>query len=418
MTNKTIDTRRSLVSLRRGKGLVDAETALRGAASVADYAVSASRASGRMDASGALTTVGMRGLIGGMLGQAREAGRARFDGAAHLNDIMQRLAVARSHTPEGRLDDKSIGLKGSDRRDSTNPNAALAFARDLEYMTNEILREEGPVLSAKRLFQVDSSMPAGAKTYSIQKISHSGGMRFWKAGEGVPLVDVGRDKRSMQIAHAVIGMETDFFESQSDAYAGFNRFAEKVRASRQATAEFENIVFWRGAESHKLFGLLNFPWTKRIKLASALSTPTTDAQFETQAQLLSGFLNDIADRNPGMNMQVRIVWAPSISRQVAQSRQPSTQKSLLERFREDNPSVVQIDEAPELQAAGPGGEDGILVLPVGESAPVLVQPVPYTLLPVQNSNYGLTQTMAGYIAIGGARYKEALRSTVVWADRA
>ncbi len=416
MQTTIVDPRRSILSLRRNGSMVAADTDIRGAVQVADAAMSAARMQGRMDAQGVLNYIGQRNQIGEMLTQANRHGYCRFDGEAQLNDIMRKLAAARIANPEGRLDDKSIGLTGSDRLDAVSPTAALALARELEYVTSEVLREERPVLSARRLFPVDSSIPAGAKSYVIRRIFSSGEMKFWKAGGTVPLVDVGRDEKSMTLAHAVIGIQNDFFESQADAYAGIGARSEKIRAARQAVDEFENIVFWNGAESHKLYGLLNFPWLTRRKLSSAITIPTSDAAYETLVALINDLFNDILDLNPGLGGGFRVIWSQRIGRRIAQSRHPSTQQSMLSRIQEDNPSITSIEEAAELQGTGPGSEDGILIVPTGQSGPTLVQPVSFSLLPVQTSNFGLTQTQAGYISIGGARYKEALRSTLVWAD--
>jgi hypothetical protein len=422
-TMNTVDIDLSLRSRRNGGDLVEATGALAGVRGVANTVITAAQSQGRMDATGALRYTGLRGLIGSYLTRAAGAGMVRLDGGVkEIDDIMRKLGNARRAMnvagETGRLDDASIGLVGSDRVDSFNPSAALALARELEYVTNEVLREERPVYSAKRLFSVDSSMPAGARSYIIRRMRSSGQMKFWRAGEGIPLVDVGRDEKSMTIAHACIGMQTEFFEQQSDAYAGINSFAEKVRAAAEATEEFENDVFWNGAESHKLYGLLTFPWLLRVKLPNALAIPTSDSAFEQQAQNLADMINDIMDRNVGATVRLRVIMSPRIRRQLAQSHSPSTQRSLLDRFLADNPSVVGVEEAPELQGTGPGGasQDGILVVPEGAMGPVLVQPVGFSLLPVHTSEFGLTQTQAGYIAIGGARYKEALRSTLHWVD--
>ena len=379
------------------------------------------RASGRMDSlQGAFGYRGMRHAIGELLAQASDAGHCRFDGVSQLDDIVDRLARARAVTEGGvRLDDKSIGLTGSDRLDSSNPGAALALARELEYRTGEVLREELPVLSARRLFAVDSSIPVGAKTYTIERVRTSGFAKFWKAGGDIPLVDVGRDERSLKVAHAVIGVQAEFFEEQADAFAGINSYAEKVRAARRGMAEFENIVAWRGAESHGLYGILNFPWVQRVKLNGVLSLPTTDAQFEDRAEFVSGVFNDILDRNPGISASLSVKVAPRLHRRLTQSHHPSTQITLKQRIMADNPSIAEMVEAPELQGQGPGGatQDGMLITPSDpQLAPVIVSPVGFTMLPVQTSNFGLTRTQAGYQSLGGARYKEAMRSKLVWFD--
>ena len=78
---------------------------------------------------------------------------------------------------------------------------------------------------------------------------------------------------------------------------------------------------------------------------------------------------------------------------------------------------MKIEEAPELQAAGPGGEDGTLIVPQGSKGPRLVMPTDFTMMPIMVGNHGFSQTQVGYTSLGGVVIRDVLRSTLVWASR-
>jgi len=322
---------------------------------------------------------------------------------------------ARAGQPEGRLDDATLGLT-DDRIDATNTSAAVALARELEYVYNEVLREERPIRSAMRLFAVDRSVPAGAKTHTIRRMYGSGEFKFYRGGEEIPLVGIGRDEMSFKVAAAAAGLELDFFDEQADAYAGINQYALKVAELLDAADEFANLMAWRGSENHDVPGILTYPWLRKRKLATTLTSVSSAADFNTAKDLLQGIVNEIRDRYPGMGMELRVIVSPRIHRLMAQQENPETGKSLKERFLAGQPSISEIEEAPELQGAGPGGEDGFLVIPKGPRAPRIVMPKPLTMMPIQVSNYGFTRSQAGYMKFGGVVMRDVLRSVLCWID--
>jgi hypothetical protein len=233
------------------------------------------------------------------------------------------------------------------------------------------------------------------------------------------MVDIGRDEETFPIRHAVIGLQMGFFNSQAGAYAGINEYGEKLSSAFEAMDEFINIAAWRGSPSQRLFGILTYPWLRKRAIAQAYTAITSDADFETKKAALNDEINEIRDRNPGVALSLRYITSPRKIRWMKQSRHPTTRNSLFEEFMAEQSNVIaSIEEAPELQGAGPGGagEDGTLICQRGSLGPQLVMPQEMAMLPLQDSNYGFTQSQAGYASTGGVVIRGVLYSVLIWSS--
>jgi hypothetical protein len=399
-----IDPIKSAEALRAGQDLVEADKDLHGVADVRAVAQHS-----HMDNAGGLSFLGLRNMA------HRAAERyLGAEGVAKMDEALKAVVKARAAGGEGRLDDASLSIT-SDRIDSANPSATIALARELEYIYSEVMREEGPILSARKLFGSDRRVPAGAKSYTVRRIEGSGEAKFYRAGMEVPLVGIGRDEETAFIKHAVIGMEMDFFSQASDAFAGIAEAAEKMREMREAMAEFDEQLAWNGSVAHKINGILNYPWLRKRLIATTFTSVTTAAAFQTLLDGLNDMVNEVLDRNPGMAASLRFITAPGFHRLMAQTRHPDNFRTLKEVFLAGQPNISAIEEAPHLQARGPGGEDGVLIVPKGSKGPQIVSPVGFTMMPVQTTNYGFTRSQAAYQSFGGVRMPDVLRSALIWA---
>lgn len=409
----TIAADKSISRLRMGEGVVMADRDL---ASALDTGLSRARLA-RMDGSGSrLHVFGLRETLRGAMRGLADAGVVTQDSARQSDAILNKILAARQEQgAEGRLDSKRLGIT-SDRLDSSNQSAAIAFARELEYVYNEVVREERPVLSARRLFEIDRSVPAGAKTHTIRRIQTAGEATWWRGGKRVPFVSMGRDEETFPVRHAVIGLEADFFSLQASDYAGISEWAEKARAAQEVMAEFENAAFWFGDDSVKLYGILNYPWLRRRLISTTFGAVTTDAAFQTVLDALNDMVNEVVDQNPGAAYSLDMTVSPGMIRYMGQTRHPTSQRTLRELFEAGQPNLT-LREAPELQGAGPNGEDGFLITPKGSNAPKLVVPTEFSMMPVQISDYGMSRSQIGWMSIGGAVMRGVLRSVLVWATR-
>ncbi len=400
-----IDPIKSAGSLRSGGSLIEADKTL--------HTVGGSLAQARADGMGDQGSLGFLGFRSAL----HAAGRSYLGEGSerHLDAAIRSVMAARARKGEGRLDDADLKIT-SDRIDSANPSAAIALARELEYTYSEVMREERRVLSLRSLFSADTRVPAGAKTHTIRRIEGSGEAKFYRAGMEVPLVGIGRDEETFGVKHAVIGMEMDFFSDKADAYAGINEYGEKVREMREAMDEFEEMLGWNGSDVNKVLGILNYPWLRKRKIAQAFSAPTTAADFQALLDALNDMVNEIMDRNPGMAASLRFIAAPGLHRLMAQSRHPENFRTLKEVFLAGQPNISAIEEAPHLQGRGPGGEDGVLIVPKGSKGPRIVTPVGFTMMPLQVTNYGFTRSQAAYQSFGGVIMRDVLRSVLIWVD--
>ena len=43
-------------------------------------------------------------------------------------------------------------------------------------------------------------------------------------------------------------------------------------------------------------------------------------------------------------------------------------------------------------------------------------PQAFTMMPLQSSNYGFTQSQAGYVSLGGVVLRDVLNSVLIWSD--
>ena len=400
-----IDPVKSAESLRRDGTIVEADRALHAVTStIAD----ARRA--RLDSAGGLGFLGLRSAV-----HAAAETYLGLRDTRRVDAALRAVMEARGNQAEGRLDDASVSLQ-SDRIDAANPSAAIALARELEFIYSEVLREERPIRSAMQLFDVDGRVPAGAKTHTIRRIEGSGEAEWYRGGMKVPLVGIGRDEETFNVRHAVIGADLDFFSAQSDAYAGISEYAEKIREMRDAMDEFMNIAAWRGSATNRVLGILNYPWLRKRKVSTAFTTITTDAQFATTLDAIYDMVNEILDRNPGMAANLRFITSPRFRRYMAQNKHPTTQMTLLSKVLEGLPNISSIEEAPELQGTGAGGEDQVLIVPRGVKSPKLVIPTGFTMMPLQVTNYGFTRSQAAYMSTGGVVMRDVLRSALVLFD--
>lgn len=411
MNTVFIDPRASTAAIRRGQPLVEAPRETHAVAGV--LGVARGR---RLDSTGGLRYLGFESALRALIGQAMVAGVVASDSLDKIGDITKRLLAARSKQAEGRLDSATLEIR-NDRLDSANPSAAIALARELEYIYSEVVREERPILSARKLFEVDRSVPVGAKTHTIRRIESGGEAMFYRAGEKIPFVGIGRDEETFPVRHAVIGLEMDFFNQQADAYAGINEYGEKVRAAQEAMDEFVNVAFWYGSEVERLFGVLTYPWLRKRLIARNFNAIASDADFTAKLADLHNMVSEVLDRNPGMSASLRFITSPGMVRYMGQSRHPTSQRTLMELFMQGNPSISSVEEAPELQGAGPSGQDGFLIVPKGTKAPKLVMPADFTMMPMQITNYGFSQSQAAYVSLGGVVMRDVLRSVLVWATR-
>lgn len=337
-----------------------------------------------------------RAALSGFLGAAERAG---------INIHKHRQAVN-----AGRID--SMLAQGG-RRDSFSPDAGLHMSRQLEHVYTEILREEYPKQNAFELFPVDSSVPPGARTHTVRRLYQDGEASVYRAGQPVPMVEVSQQEEQFPVRHLVNGFVLSIFEMASSGFAGTNEAAELLKTARDVIMEYANLLFWHGSTTHKVYGVTNYPWLPKRVMAIAIND-------DSAADDILASLNDLANfptnNTKGVLAPDTIATSPRIINYLftrLRSAVATSDTTIGEQFLRNQKRIKGIEEAHELQGAGPGGSDGILCYRRDRRGINIVIPQGFTTLPVQS--LGFDEITHGYMSIGGAIMRDVGNNILGWA---
>lgn len=289
------------------------------------------------------------------------------------------------------------------------------FVRELSHVLSRMWQEKYPAQSAWELFGRNEAVPMGAREFIARRTSARGEARIYRAGTNVPVVKVARSEMTFNIRTLVTSTSTDIFEQAAANFGNFDKAAQEMAAAKRILMERANEMFWRGDQNHQIYGMLNYPYVSEVHSA----TPFTSA---SSADDLLDALNQAADfPETQSNMVLRcdsVVMAPRIYNLLAQKqRSTASDTTVLEYWLKTNAQGIKtVTKAHELQAAGPGGEDGLFFYRGGPSGPLLTVPQPFAVLPAQQVGFQSVTLM--YMTIGSVVMEEPGEQVVVWSPAA
>lgn len=348
-------------------------------------------------------------LSRGSMAEARQqVHQGRFD------SILKKLV---EEDPEAKLKLDSAFKKAGHaavlRADSFSASAGLAMARQLEHIYSEVLRESYPAQNAFALFPMDTSVPPGAKTHTVRRIYQDGEAGFYEGGEEVPRVGISQQEETFAVKHIVTSFNYSLFEQLSTAFANIALVAELLRTARDIIMEFANRVFWYGDTSVKLYGILNYPWLP-VKVVSTPFDGSADADD------VLGEINAVAnfpkEESKATMSPNTFVTSPRARNYLMTTPRGATTDTTIGEFwlRTNGLGITKIEEAWELQGAGPGGTDGMLFYRRDRLGVCLVVPQGFTTLPVQS--LGFEDTTFAYMSVGGAIMRDVGNNILAWVD--
>lgn len=298
--------------------------------------------------------------------------------------------------------------------DAVSGSGAYHLARDLEYEYNEVLREEYAPNNALEYIPTDTSIPAGARHHTVKRVSHQGDVEVYRGrSDNMPSVGVSQDKERFPVLTYVTSIRLDFFERQSDSFAGTNLRSELEIAARQAMADFVNDQVWFGDEPNGLPGVWTYPYVPKT-----LSSVKFDGTANPDDALAE--LHRIA-RLPAITSKQTyrpdtLLTSDRIRDYLAETkRSGTTEDTILEAFLRDNSYVDSVEGIPEARGAGPSGEDIMFFYRKGDrmsAANAIVQD--FTMLPVQED--GMDLCIPIYMQHGGVIMRNALNNVVAYVE--
>lgn len=275
------------------------------------------------------------------------------------------------------------------RLDALAPGRGFHLARQLEHVYNETLREEFPPQSAFEAFPIDTSVPVGARSHTVRRITQQGEARVYRANSGeVPRVGVSQEEESFPVHHYVIGIEMSIFDIESSNFAGSNLRSELQTAAQVTMMEFANHKSWFGDDAFSIYGVFNYPWLPKMVMPVAAKVGSDPDAFLAQMNKAANYAHEESKTVYSPNA-LRV--SPRVRRYMATTRIGTVNDTkILDDFLKANPRITSVEESWELQGSGPGGTDGMLFYRRDKRSIANVIPRMFTMLPAQESGFAIT----------------------------
>jgi hypothetical protein len=348
--------------------------------------------------------------------------KRRFDSVftdlGKLDPAKRKVISERATEFAQRADNQSIAkqirfdsMNAAQRADSDG----FWFVRELSHILSRTWQEKYPAQTAWDLFGRNEAVPAGAREFIARRTSARGEARIYRAGTNVPIVKVARSEMTFNIRTLVTSTSTDIFEQAAASFGGFDKAAQEMAGAKRILMERANEIFWRGDTNHQLFGMLNYPFTSEMYSATPF---VASSSADDMLDALNTAANFPEEQSNTVLRCDSVVMAPRIYNILAQKqRSAASDTTVLEYWIKTNAQGIRnVSKAHELQAAGPGSEDGLFFYRQGPTGPLLTVPQPFAVLPAQQVGFQSVTLM--YMTIGSPVMEEPGEQVIVWSPAA
>lgn len=305
------------------------------------------------------------------------------------------------------------------RMDSATIEARAGhFARELEHIYGEVLREELAPNNALNLFTTDTSVPAGAKTHTVRRTQHEADVRYYR-GNASDRGSTGVRKNEKEFpVHAIVtSIKMNFFEQMADGFANGGLRGDLEFAARQGMEDFLNVKTWEGDEEQGVYGILNYPWLPRSFSGVAFNDSSTPEAILAELHRLRRFSYIKSKQKFKPN---RVIMGTYLLDYLGtRKRSPTTDETILSAFLEDSAKMgqpLEVVGVHELDGVGPAGEDAMLFdLARNRMAIANVIPAGFSMLAVQQTGFDFE--IPCYMLHGGVIQRYPLNNHLAYITR-
>jgi hypothetical protein len=251
---------------------------------------------------------------------------------------------------------------------------ALFFAKELEFIRQEVYRREYPTLKATKHFPVYTDAGRGAKV-----ITHTMTDRIGSAaiGMGFPLIEIKRREFSTPVRELTASYKWDINELWYAQRAGVNLRAEKAFAAADAIARLEDELAYLGDEETGLLGAFTHP-NVPIQVADfRIDNSSTPDQI---IGVYNSAINLVGTLTRNVRMANYCLSSVKAFSHISTTRIPDTSDTILEFLKKAHPQVT-FDWCTRCSGAGIGGTDVIFTYERDPSVIRLNIPLPFEQLP-------------------------------------
>lgn len=304
-----------------------------------------------------------------------------------------------------------VDMGTAQRLDALGSGAGVHLARMLEHVYSETLKDAFAPTNALDLFEVDRSVPAGARTHTIRRTRHTGKARFYEGNASRrPTVGLEQREETFNVAPIVTSIKINFFDQLAADFSGVSLRADLEDAARDVMDRFLNDKIWNGAAERKLPGVLTTPWVGK-QTASVTYGPGTSP--DAILADLHNKANYAVSKSKGLYTPNRMCSSIRLINYLSTTkRSATTEDTILSAFLADNPYITEVVPVHELEGAGPNGEDVALFDRKAKDAFVRVMPRDFTMLPIIENAFELE--IPCYAIYGGVISREPLHNLITY----
>lgn len=221
------------------------------------------------------------------------------------------------------LNGRAIGTMPNARMDAIGAEGGALLAGQLRQVLKTVLEEKHPVPNALRLFNVDSSIKLGARTYAVRRFFEAGEARVHLGGSaGIPAVSLAQVEKEFRVRNYITSAVWDVFEEQSADFADLAYARKLTKIARDVLERFTNEMVWFGNSTYEIYGILNYPWLdKEVSDENFYGTP---ADTRTTLAALNGWVNRQHHRSKGVMGPNKMVSSPRVVDWIMQTPMGTT----------------------------------------------------------------------------------------------
>ncbi|MFB6475767.1 DUF2184 domain-containing protein [Paenibacillus glucanolyticus] len=249
---------------------------------------------------------------------------------------------------------------------------------DLEAVDRTVYEPKTAELTARRVLNVKTDVPAGAETYAYDVMTRSGVAKILaNNADDVPLVDIDMRREFVRIYSIVTGFRYSVQDLRAAQMTGKPVDTAKAGVARRAISEKENRLAWIGDPDYNIQGLIN---ATGIQTANVPVNPASKLKWadKTGEEILEDIriIRALVTVLPGHDISSNLTLVvPPAQYEVLNRRFNTTDARTILEVIQSRDWFGDIVKAAELKGAGTGGTDSFLVLDSSREVVELLVPM-------------------------------------------
>lgn len=289
---------------------------------------------------------------------------------------------------------------------------SLFLSQELESLEAKIYRVELGVLKAMMIFPVKTDVDPTSDTYAYQMLTQVGNAAILRLPSSeIPNVDIYREKFSSPIKTLADKYSFDRDALEKAAARNIPLESEGAEAARRKVAELAQEILLNGDDGTQLPGLLTNPTVPRVTVASGVggvtwALKTADEIIRDISSLAGGVYEDSKEAYKARKL---VLPTQQYNLIADKPRSTNSDMTVMQYVLKNSPYIKSIESLPQLDGAGTGGTDMMIVFDDNPDYGHYVMPLAFQQIPQQEQNLKLEvicrEKSAGYVIKKSLAYR-------------